>query len=53
MTSDLDPAEGAARGPAHEVETEVACDLCGALMYGRHCKLVCPSCGYLRDCSDP
>lgn len=29
------------------------CDLCGAPMLDRHCRLVCPRCGYQRDCSDP
>lgn len=29
------------------------CDLCGAPMIDRHCKLTCPTCGYQRDCSDP
>lgn len=29
-----------------------ACPLCGAAMYGVHCKLVCPHCGYREDCSD-
>ena len=29
------------------------CDLCGAAMIERHCKLTCPACGYQRDCSDP
>lgn len=29
------------------------CDLCGGEMLDRHCKLVCRSCGYQRDCSDP
>lgn len=29
------------------------CDLCGATMQDIHCKLVCPDCGYTRDCSDP
>ncbi|HCK34676.1 MAG TPA: hypothetical protein DHW20_05890 [Gemmatimonadetes bacterium] len=29
------------------------CDLCGAQMIERHCKLICLSCGYQRDCSDP
>jgi hypothetical protein len=27
--------------------------VCGTEMYGLHCKLVCPNCGYRRDCSDP
>ena len=29
------------------------CELCGMEMFGLHCKLVCPNCGYRRDCSDP
>jgi uncharacterized OB-fold protein len=29
------------------------CENCGSEMYGLHCKLVCPNCGYRRDCSDP
>jgi hypothetical protein len=29
------------------------CEICGAEMYGLHCKLVCANCGYRRDCSDP
>ena len=47
------------RGMSQERETEervvVAerCEACGTEMYGLHCKLVCPNCGYKRDCSDP
>lgn len=29
------------------------CERCGQGMYDRHCKVICPNCGYLRDCSDP
>jgi uncharacterized Zn finger protein (UPF0148 family) len=29
------------------------CELCGTEMFGLNCKLVCPNCGYRRDCSDP
>jgi uncharacterized Zn finger protein (UPF0148 family) len=29
------------------------CDLCGAAMYEHNCKIVCPNCGYKRDCTDP
>jgi hypothetical protein len=29
------------------------CEVCSAEMYGLHCKLICPNCGYRRDCSDP
>lgn len=33
----------------------VYCDACGEgyVMLARHCKLVCPHCGFTRDCSDP
>lgn len=34
-------------------EVEHRCELCGQPMYDRHCKIACPNCGYLRDCSDP
>jgi carbonic anhydrase/acetyltransferase-like protein (isoleucine patch superfamily) len=60
-------AEWIARGGRHYVELSRAyraagighpeegarCDLCGGPMIDRHCKLVCTSCGYQRDCSDP
>ena len=29
------------------------CDLCGCEMYEWHCRIICQSCGYQRDCSDP
>jgi glycine oxidase len=32
---------------------EPRCDLCGAPMKEWHCRIVCPACGYQRDCSDP
>lgn len=34
-------------------ESGVRCDLCETPMYELHCKLVCPNCGYKRDCNDP
>jgi hypothetical protein len=37
---------------AQETSGEV-CEVCSSEMYGLHCKLVCPNCGYRRDCSDP
>lgn len=33
--------------------TRIVCERCGTVMFDRHCKVVCPNCGYLRDCSDP
>ena len=29
------------------------CEICNSEMFGLHCKLICPNCGYRRDCSDP
>jgi len=48
------PAEGA-RHPEDPVDVRdlQECEACGTKMYGLHCKIVCPNCGYKRDCSDP
>jgi hypothetical protein len=29
------------------------CWVCGAGMHEIKCKLICPQCGFTRDCSDP
>ena len=29
------------------------CNVCGERMREIHCKIICPRCGYTRDCSDP
>ena len=29
------------------------CEICGARMVQRQCKIRCLNCGYTRDCSDP
>jgi hypothetical protein len=54
------PAEADAPSPASEPESRddgpagaSICDLCGSTMVEHHCKLLCPRCGYMRDCSDP
>jgi hypothetical protein len=36
-----------------EVPREHVCECCGTVMYDHNCKIVCPNCGYKRDCSDP
>jgi hypothetical protein len=52
-------AELAARLPLgtpfvpREIPREHHCECCGTRMYDHHCKIVCPNCGYKRDCSDP
>lgn len=56
-----DPPNATGQGehpsPVRETDQppEVAyyCDLCGNRMLDLHCKLVCKTCGYRRDCSDP
>ena len=54
-------ARVAARAPAdppaplrrRDIPAVHTCDLCGAAMFDHNCKIVCPNCGYKRDCSDP
>ena len=29
------------------------CERCGERMAEHHCKIICPNCGFCRDCSDP
>jgi hypothetical protein len=36
-----------------EIPSVHVCELCGTAMYDHNCKIVCPNCGYKRDCSDP
>lgn len=36
-----------------EIPAVHECELCGTVMYDHNCKIVCPNCGYKRDCSDP
>jgi carbonic anhydrase/acetyltransferase-like protein (isoleucine patch superfamily) len=59
-------AEWVGRGGRHYVElartyneegigkrSTPVCELCGGPIMERHCKILCLSCGYQRDCSDP
>ncbi|MDE2841985.1 MAG: hypothetical protein OXN21_01245 [Chloroflexota bacterium] len=32
---------------------DLLCEICGAQMIQRQCKISCPNCGFTRDCSDP
>ena len=36
-----------------QIPAEHFCERCGTRMYDHNCKIVCPTCGYKRDCSDP
>lgn len=44
---------GGSRDETVQPDPGYRCDLCGAPMDERHCKLLCLRCGYQRDCSDP
>jgi rubrerythrin len=54
-----EPAPSAPPSPAtrffvkREIPAVHDCELCGTVMYDHNCKIVCPNCGYKRDCSDP
>jgi len=54
-----DPASSAAGAGAGAYGRRFApderrCELCGfPLFLEHHCKIVCPNCGFTRDCSDP
>jgi rubrerythrin len=48
-----EPAPRPAPLKRREIPAVHLCDLCGATMYDHNCKIVCPNCGYKRDCSDP
>jgi ribosomal protein L37E len=39
--------------PSTDVRDHDLCARCGARTLERHCKIVCPRCGYTRDCTDP
>jgi hypothetical protein len=41
------------RTPPPRPSNGYVCDICGSPMLERHCKILCPICGYQRDCSDP
>lgn len=48
-------AAGADAGfvPAYTPQDDTYCWVCGGAVVKRHCKIVCESCGFTRDCSDP
>lgn len=48
---DGDPAGASAERASDG--SSLVCEVCGGVMFERHCKILCPRCGYQRDCSDP
>jgi hypothetical protein len=60
----MDPADGSPEprpivdradyDPSFDPDAPIICEICGGEMYYTgSCKIVCPRCGYRRDCSDP
>ncbi len=47
------PADRAASLGRRFAPPDGCCELCGCAQLDRHCKVVCPNCGFMRDCSDP
>lgn len=47
------PSTRRERSERARLATAQICERCGFAMYDRHCKVLCPNCGYTRDCSDP
>ncbi len=41
------------RTPLAVGASDLTCEICGAQMVQRQCKISCPNCGFTRDCSDP
>jgi 8-oxo-dGTP diphosphatase len=39
--------------PVYTPQDDTTCWVCGGPVVKRHCKIVCPACGFTRDCSDP
>ncbi len=39
--------------PIYTPEDDTYCWLCGGDVDKHHCKITCPTCGFMRDCSDP
>ena len=38
--------------PEKNIEEKVFCEVCNAEMFEKHCKIICPNCGFKWDCSD-
>ena len=50
MEEDSDPETGECD---NSTDHYLNCNICGCVCQKRHCKIVCPQCGVIRDCSDP
>ena len=51
--ADEQPVEEARKDTLLQSILAPTCDLCGSAMLEWHCRIMCPMCGYQRDCTDP
>jgi 8-oxo-dGTP diphosphatase len=51
--SQIESAQPRPFTPVYRPEDDTYCWMCGAAVEKRHCKILCLSCGFTRDCSDP
>jgi len=47
------PGLGQTFQPVYQPAEDTYCWTCGGPVVKRHCKIVCQTCGFVRDCSDP
>jgi ribosomal protein L37E len=48
----MDAAKSATPPPV-DADDNPVCDVCGGPTFELRCKIICRTCGYTRDCSDP
>ncbi|MBI2661515.1 hypothetical protein HYX09_04610 [Candidatus Woesearchaeota archaeon] len=48
----ITPIHSGTAMPGVNLSQKIECEICGAEMTERHCKLVCQNCGFMWDCSD-
>lgn len=50
--ADRSPGSGPESTGGDALLKKLICPICGSMMVGLHCKLICENCGYREDCSD-
>ncbi|HEU0054494.1 MAG TPA: hypothetical protein VFQ39_15005 [Longimicrobium sp.] len=51
--ADVETPPSASPFRPREIPSTHVCEMCGTVMFDHNCKIICPNCGYKRDCSDP
>lgn len=49
----VEQEQSSAHQPLYHPEDDTYCWVCNGPVLKRHCKIVCQTCGFTRDCSDP